>query len=62
MIILNIIGKNKNIMAFFEAHYDNICLGCEKNLCGWCIWRDNSIINATLTSNFNNSNKTEIEN
>lgn len=29
-------------MAFYPAHCDNICNGCEKNKCGWCIWKDRS--------------------
>ena len=27
-------------MAFYPAHCDNNCKGCEKNTCGWCIWKD----------------------
>lgn len=27
-------------MAFYPAHCDNNCKGCEKNSCGWCVWKD----------------------
>lgn len=27
-------------MAFYPAHCDNNCDGCEKNHCEWCIWKD----------------------
>lgn len=27
-------------MAFYPAHCDNNCKGCEKNSCGWCLWKD----------------------
>lgn len=27
-------------MAFYPAYCDNNCKGCEKNFCGWCIWKD----------------------
>lgn len=30
-------------MAFYPAHCDNICKGCEKNKEGWCIWKDRGI-------------------
>lgn len=27
-------------MAFYPAHCDGNCQGCEKNSCGWCSWKD----------------------
>lgn len=27
-------------MAFYPAHCDNKCDGCEKNRSEWCIWKD----------------------
>lgn len=27
-------------MAYYPAHCDNNCTGCEKNHCGWCDWND----------------------
>lgn len=27
-------------MAFYPAHCDEQCKECEKNQCGWCIWKD----------------------
>lgn len=27
-------------MAFYPAHCDNVCKGCEQNKCGWCDWKD----------------------
>lgn len=27
-------------MAFYPAHCDDKCRDCEKNICGWCIWKD----------------------
>lgn len=27
-------------MAFYPAHCDEQCKECEKNHCGWCIWKD----------------------
>lgn len=27
-------------MAYFPAHCDNNCKGCEMNTGGWCGWRD----------------------
>lgn len=35
-------------MAFYPAHCDNICKGCEKkNKSNWCIWKDRGVGGAT---------------
>ena len=26
--------------GFYPAHCDEQCKECEKNQCGWCIWKD----------------------
>lgn len=38
-------------MAFYPAHCDNICKGCEKNKGGWCIWKDRSICGVNASPN-----------
>ena len=37
---LRITKKNQTNMAFYPAHCDEQCKECEKNQCGWCIWKD----------------------
>lgn len=27
-------------MAFYPTHCDNNCKDCEKNFCGWCLWKN----------------------
>lgn len=52
-------------MAFYPAHCDNDCNGCEKNSCGWCIWKDRSVCGtkaAAKTLNCDEHNTLEIKN
>ena len=39
-------------MAYFEAHCDSNCIGCEKNRSGWCIWKDIAVRGLGYTRNF----------
>lgn len=42
--------KKRNNMAFYPAHCDNICEGCEKNHSDWCIWKDRGVSGNTVTA------------
>lgn len=37
-------------MAFYPAHCDNICKGCEKNKADWCIWKDRGVGGVTTAA------------
>ena len=45
-------------MAFYPAHCDNNCNSCEKNHCGWCIWKDRATPKYQ-TESFTAQNKVE---
>lgn len=46
-------------MAFYPAHCDNICKGCEKNKAGWCIWKDRGVGGVTTAIEAINENETK---